>query len=643
MCFTHSQDEEPKKAKQEKTPADEKKDEAEKKSKKILKEKEVDRICRHVLDVASEYGSLPGTGNLVPAFRHFDPRGRGAVPARTANDVLAFLGCNLVDEEGALLWSCLDGCSDAHEVDYAQLDGFVALRAGHLAHAPDSPLRQTQQQTTFTSPHVSFANTPSHASRFSLGPPHPSAGRAAGRLSAAQSTQRPPRGSGREGDDEALLTALARGLVAAGQAEAAAWGQPSFDAEQFFGLRCGPEGGVEEVAAACEKLGVALTREEAAALDGCFGRGSGGVDCASFALFVDRAGGGDAGKDPRSRLAGHGRPGQRGDAARSSAEGSGSEGELPPAVASLLRVVGPTILAQQRLGLDAAMTFEMHDPGETGRCSVDAFVEAMRQLDLRMSLDQLQLLVDAFASGDSSVDYRAFLKHATHATHGGLSARAQPQATLPSSRLATGGRLAPLLDPLRAPWDPGVDPSPYARSFDSGLPPRRPALEAPTLQLDTYAGGHVFSSGGALSSPSRSAAVAIWGAGTPLQQRGTIPTEVKSQLASAGKWMCLTCLFADNTPRNARCDVCGAGNPTGCDVDVQQECPSCHFFNSPFCAACDMCHRPLHGHAPPVTAPESQLRSKVDEASFALHRAPPSGRHRKDAEVSGWAYGSDSD
>jgi hypothetical protein len=555
--------------------------------------------------------------------------------------VLAFLGCNLVDEEGALLWSCLEGFKDSNEIDYEKLDSLVALRAGKLA-PPESPMmRQTQQQATFTSPHVSFAvgNTPSHASRF-FGQQQASAIRAAVRPSA---TPRPPRGSGREGDDEALLTALARALVAAGHAEAAAWGQPSFHAGTFFDQRCDPGGAggcaLDELAAAAEKLGVAMTREEAAALHACFGGRPGGVDYASFAALVDRVGGG---KDPRAKLADRGRSGgsQRGDAARSSAEHSSEA--LPHAVSSLLRLVGPTIMAQQRLGLDAAMTFEMHDPSESGSCSVEAFVEAMRQFDLRMSLDHLQLLVDAFGTPDDTVDYRAFLKHATYATHGSLqAARGAPRST-PSARLMTGVRLAPLPDPLRASWDPGFDAAPHARSFDRTLPPRRTALEAPTLLVDTYAGGNVFSSGGALSSPSRSAAVAIWGAGTPLKQRGTIPTEVKSQLASAGKWMCLTCLFADNTPHHARCDVCGAGNPTGYDAQVQQECPACHFFNSPFCAACDMCHRPLHGHAPEATAPDSQRRSKADEASFALHRAPPSGR-RKDTELAGWAYGSDSD
>jgi len=655
-----------KEEKAEKTPEDEQKEEAERRIKKVLKEKEIDRICRHVLDVSSEYGSLPGTGNLIPAFRHFDPRGRGCVPPSTASDVLAFLGCNLVDEECSLLWGCVDGFNDSQEIEYERLDHIVALRAGHLPNAPESPMmmRQTQQHATFTSPHVSFAvgNTPSHASRYFGQQQAASAIRPNRLASSMQPTPRRSHGitpGGRDHDDEALLKALARNLVSAGESEAAAWGQPTFEASTFFGQRCDPRGegdcSLEDLAIAAERLGVSLTREEAAALDACFGVGSGGVDYVSFGHFIDRIGGRtnnnnkDLQRHPRSDN-GRSALSKRVGEVRSSIEKSAAA--LPHAVVSLLRLVGPTIMAQQRLGLDAAMTFEMHDPSDTGCCSVEAFVEAMRQFDLRMSLDHLQMLVDAFASsqGDDTVNYRAFLKQATLATHGDAQQDAYPPSSrfgssrggpAPSNRLMTGVRLAPMPDPLRASWDPSFtqdQPPPQAP------PPRRTATEAPTLMIDTYAGGNVLASGGALSSPSRSAAVAIWGAGTPLKQKGTIPSEVKSQLANAGRWMCLTCLFADNTPQNARCDVCGAGNPTGADAQVQQECPACHFFNSPFCSSCDMCHRPLRGHASTAQVPV-EPSSKIDETSFALHRAPASSgrRNRSGVENSGWAYGSDSD
>jgi len=661
-----------KEEKAEKTPEEEQKEEAEKRMQKVLKEKEIDRICRHVLDISSEYGSLTGTGNLIPAFRHFDPRGRGCVPPSTASDVLAFLGCNLVDEECSLLWGCVDGFKDSQEIEYERLDHIVALRAGHLPNqAPESPMmmRQTQQHATFTSPHVSFAvgNTPSHASRFFGRQPAASAIRP-GNNRLSSSMQQTPRRShgvasgGRDHDDEALLKALARNLVTAGESEAAAWEQPTFQASTFFGQRCDPRGegdcSLEDLAMAAERLGVSLTREEAAALDACFGVGSGGVDYVSFGHFIDRIGGRSNNQKDARRMPENGRGAalsKTGGDVRSSIEKSADT--LPHAVISLLRLVGPTIMAQQRLGLDAAMTFEMHDPSDTGCCSVEAFVEAMRQFDLRMSLDHLQMLVGAFASsqGDDTVNYRAFLKQATLATHGDAQQDVYPSSSSrfnnnrggfsSSNRLMTGARLAPMPDPLRASWDP---------SFAQDQPPSQAPLpggrsvaatEAPTLMIDTYAGGNVLSSGGALSSPSRSAAVAIWGAGTPLRQKGTIPSEVKSQLANAGRWMCLTCLFADNTPLNARCDVCGAGNPTGAEAQVQQECPACHFFNSPFCSSCDMCHRPLRGHASTSQVPPEVPSSKMDETSFALHRAPASSgrRNRREVENSGWAYGSDSD
>jgi rubredoxin len=129
-----------------------------------------------------------------------------------------------------------------------------------------------------------------------------------------------------------------------------------------------------------------------------------------------------------------------------------------------------------------------------------------------------------------------------------------------------------------------------------------------------------------LGSPTRSAALALWGAGTPLKQKGQIPAHTRQQLQEAGRWMCLTCLFADNTPNMSRCDVCGSANPTAQGAEVQQECHACHFLNSPFARACDMCSKQLH--APPT----------LDASSFAIRRVP---EQRKAS--AGWRSGGNSD
>jgi hypothetical protein len=117
--------------------------------------------------------------------------------------------------------------------------------------------------------------------------------------------------------------------------------------------------------------------------------------------------------------------------------------------------------------------------------------------------------------------------------------------------------------------------------------------------------------------------------------------------------MCLTCLFADNDARRDKCDVCGAGNPTGdkgAAYTVQQECTSCHFLSGAFCTSCDMCHRPLPGASVPAqTKPEERRglpRLNQDpESSYAIHRGPALRRNHRDQrpDGSGWNDGSDSD
>jgi hypothetical protein len=135
---------------------------------------------------------------------------------------------------------------------------------------------------------------------------------------------------------------------------------------------------------------------------------------------------------------------------------------------------------------------------------------------------------------------------------------------------------------------------------------------------------------GGVPSPAREAAVAIWGVGTPLQQRGKIPTHTQKKLHEAGKWMCLTCLYSENTPDFKTCLVCGAGNPSESDSFVQQECPSCHFLNGSFAKACDMCQRPL---------------AKSSHSTHTKYmKTPTQAPRRKHVDEGfGWRHSNDSD
>ena len=98
-------------------------------------------------------------------------------------------------------------------------------------------------------------------------------------------------------------------------------------------------------------------------------------------------------------------------------------------------------------------------------------------------------------------------------------------------------------------------------------------------------------------SPSRDAAIALWGADTPLKDKGELPPHTRAQLERAGKWMCLTCLYAENPSSAAECTVCGGPNPAAQagSAKVTLECPVCHFVNSEYAARCNMCSRVLTG------------------------------------------------
>ena len=307
-----------------------------------------------------------------------------------------------------------------------------------------------------------------------------------------------------------------------------------------------------------------------------------------------------------------------------------------------MEAIAPRVMEQQRRGLDVALTFSMHDEKETGVISAGNFLEALRQLGIRLAdPTHLQLLCATFSGnggggggadnggatmldGSSSfgtdemvVNYAAFLDAIKTVT------AASKAVDTPSSRRGGGGgrgggdfdggksvRRRLSLEASRQ-----LEPDDFLSTTFAGRPgfDRRASFESivnhstansPTSGRRRGEGFSRSSSSGGVPpmSPSREAAVALWGADTPLKEKGTLPQHTRNALEKAGKWMCLTCLYADN-PSSARdCTVCGGPNTTtssssssssSSGATVRRECPACHFHNSEYATHCGMCSRAL--------------------------------------------------
>mmetsp|Transcript_32352 Transcript_32352/g.37963 ORF Transcript_32352/g.37963 Transcript_32352/m.37963 type:complete len:2112 (+) Transcript_32352:48-6383(+) len=550
-----------------------------------LKARELERIMQHIFDVATEHETLSGTGKLRPAFKHFDPRGKGLVSRSTAADVLAFLGCSLIDEECDLVWDRL-GRSD-NLVDYEALDHVIASNASVLMERRQEHSRTLLNQT---SPHVSFAaeNTMTPSKMFQ-----------------APLTDIPKKNSYSVDpeDDVEVLMLLASQVLRAGAKEAAAWGK-DFDFDRFVSVHCDHESIVkfETVTTVFQKLGLDIDPIATQVLHRRYGEPSGCIDISAFASFVAQYRGSDqlkkdspVTKEVREHQHQHHQPG----------------------LSTILKLVGASLAGQQRLGLDIRMAFEMNEKiVGSGRIEVEGFVESLRQLDLRLGLEQLQCIIDAFAVRSEygvEVDYHAFLE----ATSSITSPHAHSRNSRPSRFLTSrSDPPQPVLQLQPSPRE--ISPrfnSPRVRRSDT-TPSRQHHSHHPPEHRPTQVSSP---SRHGVPSPAREAAVAIWGMGTPLQQRGKIPTHTQKKLHEAGKWMCLTCLYSENTPDFKTCLVCGAGNPTESDSFIQQECPGCHFMNGAFAKSCDMCQR-----------------------SLSKHFVTPS--HKKPTEESfGWRHANDSD
>jgi hypothetical protein len=379
----------------------------------------------------------------------------------------------------------------------------------------------------------------------------------------------------------------------AGDKEAAAWGGV-FDFDRFVSVHCDDEEviSVEALSGVLHKLGVELDAASAQALQRRFHEDK-GVNIAAFSHFVAQCTGGGSKemKKPQSKPV---------DSAM---------------LTTVLKLVGASLAGQQRLGLDVRMAFEMHERiAGSGCVEVEGFVDALRQLDLRLGMDQLQCVIDSFAVKSDAgleVDYRAFLD----------------ATTLSSSQNQH--------HESRSRFPPAISTSYAASSFE--ISPRLPSPRLRRSQQETTFSRNTYverppplvssPSRYGIPSPAREAAVAIWGAGTPLQNKGKIPSHTQKRLDEAGKWMCLTCLYSENTPEYKTCIVCGAGNPSANDSIIQQECHSCHFLNGSFAKTCDMCQRPL--------AQSKYMSTPPSKKKFAAASAA--------AEGFGWRHGDSDD
>mmetsp|Transcript_20752 Transcript_20752/g.37379 ORF Transcript_20752/g.37379 Transcript_20752/m.37379 type:complete len:655 (+) Transcript_20752:29-1993(+) len=123
------------------------------------------------------------------------------------------------------------------------------------------------------------------------------------------------------------------------------------------------------------------------------------------------------------------------------------------------------------------------------------------------------------------------------------------------------------------------------------------------------------------SSPGRDAAVAVWGAQTPLGSKGKVPASMQQKLQQQGRWMCLTCLYYDNEEGSPECAMCGAPNPKHKSSVVQQECWNCFHRNAEFAEICAMCNKPLNG----PQASRARAEKMADDSAFGTRVLETSG------------------
>lgn len=73
------------------------------------------------------------------------------------------------------------------------------------------------------------------------------------------------------------------------------------------------------------------------------------------------------------------------------------------------------------------------------------------------------------------------------------------------------------------------------------FPPRLPGYRS---DRTAYEDGFRTAPSSPVREVARDAAIAVWGAGTPLRDKGTLPKAVEKKLDEKGKWFCVTCLYS---------------------------------------------------------------------------------------------------
>ena len=283
-----------------------------------------------------------------------------------------------------------------------------------------------------------------------------------------------------------------------------------------------------------------------------------------------------------------------------------AESQLENAEAVMRMVLG--VVQQQRAaGIDIGLAFDMNDPHDTGIMDIQDFADSLSSLGVSAAPAHVAALALVFAPPAEVeallppnrrgqwVDYRAFLAHlheslntttttsiragAPRESFGGGEFEADLNVTSHNAswlhRPGAGGPRSPTSPQglRRLPLSPKFDPTRFGREPGGSFAKQRSPSNAdnplnasrnrfdssweggldigaggPGYQSDRAAYEGSFRGGGAPPSPvrdiARDAAVAVWGAGTPLRDKGTLPVEVERELDERGVWFCVTCLYA---------------------------------------------------------------------------------------------------
>jgi len=181
---------------------------------------------------------------------------------------------------------------------------------------------------------------------------------------------------------------------------------------------------------------------------------------------------------------------------------------------------------------------DRHGTGKISSRVFKAVLTATMSHHVPISHSDLDKLCQAFAAGGfpsgvpgaAAVDYLSFLSHIQGVAQG-PGTIAEPADKLPMLSLA-------------------ID-SPFSRSRQS--PAERGGEKATSFSLAEASNvdtGFAVSPLSKCGSPVRDAAVAMWGANTPIQERGNVPPQARPHFDDEREWMCTTCLYMHN-PRGA--------------------------------------------------------------------------------------------